>query len=103
MMTMPTFVRASTLTPDALALLFVALNGVDAATTAYLIGQGATEVNPVLAPILSVGVATFVTLKVSVSMLVAALLMRFKPWALKALCVSFVGVVAWQVTLCVTS
>ncbi|HTP50003.1 MAG TPA: DUF5658 family protein [Anaeromyxobacteraceae bacterium] len=99
---MPTALRALTPRPDPLAVLFVALNAIDAATTAYLIGQGATEVNPVLAPLLGVGVGTFVTLKVTVSILLAALLVRFTPWALKALCVSFVGVVAWQVTLCVT-
>jgi len=92
-----------TLRPDALALLFVALNVADAWTTAYLTRHGALEVNPVMAQLLSNGIATFVTLKVSVSMLLAALLVRFTPWSLKALCVSFVGVVAWQVTLCVTS
>jgi uncharacterized membrane protein len=99
---MATLTRA-TLRPDALALLFVALNVADAGTTAYLTLHGALEVNPLMAQLLSSGIVTFVTLKVSVSMLLAALLMRYTPWSLKALCVSFVGVVAWQVTLCVTS
>ncbi|HVP68492.1 MAG TPA: DUF5658 family protein [Anaeromyxobacteraceae bacterium] len=99
---MATLVRA-TLTPDALALLFVGLNAVDAGTTAYLVMHGATEVNPVMAQLIGTGIGTFVTLKVSLSMLLAALLVRYTLWPLKALCVSFVGVVAWQVTICLTS
>jgi len=99
---MATLVRA-TPTPDALALLFVALNAVDAGTTAYLVAHGAVEVNPVMAHLISAGMTTFVLLKVSVSMLLAVFLLRYTVWSLKALCVSFVGVVAWQVTLCVTS
>ena len=91
------------LTPDALAVLFVALNAVDAGTTAYLVMHGASEVNPVMAQLLAAGIGTFVTMKVSLSMLLAALLVRYTLWSLKALCVSFVGVVAWQVTICVTS
>ena len=94
----------ATLTPDAtLALLFVALNVADAWTTAYLTTHGAIEVNPVMAQVLANGIATFVTLKVGVSMILATFLVRYTPWSLKVLCVSFVGVVAWQVTLCVTT
>ena len=91
------------LQPAFLAFLFIALNVIDAGTTAFLAARGATEVNPVMAGLLSMGTGTFVTLKISASMLFAALLMRFTPWSLKALCVSFVGIVAWQMTLCATS
>jgi len=91
------------LKPAFLALFFVALNVVDAGTTAYLAARGATEVNPIMAGLLALGTGTFVAFKISASAFFAALLMRFTPWALKALCVSFVGIVAWQMTLCATS
>ncbi len=91
------------LKPAALALFFVALNALDAGTTTYLAARGATEVNPLMAGLLSIGTGTFVTMKVSTSMVFAALLMRFTPWSLKVLCVSFVGIVAFQITLCATS
>jgi len=84
-----------------LVSLFVVLNAVDASTTAYLTAHGAWEANPVMASILALGIWSFLTFKISSATLVAALLARFMPWSLKALCVVFVSIAAWQTTLCV--
>ncbi len=54
-----------------------------------------------MAAVLSLGVSSFVAFKVSAAMLLAAILARFALWSLKAVCVAFVGIVAWQATLCV--
>jgi hypothetical protein len=85
-----------------LASLFVALNALDATATAYLTTHGAQEANPIMAAVLSLGVGSFVTFKVSAATLVAAVLARSRPWSLRAVCVAFAGIVAWQMTLCVT-
>ncbi|HZZ85128.1 MAG TPA: DUF5658 family protein [Anaeromyxobacteraceae bacterium] len=88
--------------PAALASLFVAFNAVDAATTAWLVGHGAVEANPLMGAVLSLGVVSFFCVKLGVAVLVAALTARFAIRALRALCVAFAGIVAWQAALCLT-
>lgn len=86
--------------PPVLAAVFVSLNLVDAVTTAWLVGRGAGEVNPVMAAALSLGISGFLCVKLGLALLVAALTARFAVRALGALCVAFAGIAAWQATLC---
>lgn len=86
--------------PLSLALLFVTLNAIDAATTVHLIGCGATEANPIMAWVISLSVWSFLAVKVFGSMLGGAFLTLLGPRPLKLACGLSGCVVAWQTSLC---
>ncbi|BDG10713.1 DUF5658 family protein [Anaeromyxobacter paludicola] len=95
--------RSSRVDPRALVALFVAFNAVDAVTTAWLVGvRGAGEANPVMGAVLSLGTAPFVFVKLGLAFVLAAFTARYAVRVLRALCVAFAGIAAWQVTLCFT-
>lgn len=78
----------------------MAFNLVDAVTTAWLVRHGAGEANPVMAAALSLGLAAFLLVKLGLAVLAAWLTARFAVRALRALCVAFAGIAAWQAALC---
>lgn len=86
--------------PLPLALLFVTLNAVDAATTVHLVGRGATEANPIMAWVISLSVWSFLAVKLFGSMLGSALLTAVSVRSLKIACGVAGCIVAWQTSLC---
>ncbi len=87
----------------ALIAIFVAFNAIDAVTTAWLVGQGgAREANPVMGAVLSLGTPSFLVVKIGLAFLAAAFTARFTLRTLRALCLAFAGIAAWQVTICLT-
>jgi hypothetical protein len=78
----------------------VILNTVDAATTVHLVARGALEANPIMAWVISLGISTFLAVKVFGAMLAGAVLTRFGPRPLKVACGAFGCIVAWQTSLC---
>ena len=89
-------------TRDTAMILLLTFNGVDIGLTQYLLGNGATEANPLMRPIAATPVAWLV--KIGIPVAVVAM-QRTRPIgqkrlvALCAVCAVYAGVVAWNAHL----
>lgn len=84
--------------------LFIAANVVDLAVTLLILGQGGTELNPVMGFVFDQGVFPALAWKIALPAAIAAVLLwRRRLAVLGILAAGFVGICVWNITSLVIS